>query len=261
MSYTVSARNKEPDQRIDAFLQETYPEIVGDIDSVFGFTQQATKLYGGRNFYMNQWATRRRMPDLTPRDVDELYESNVGLRLPLTNLYTPRSEYEESKGFLEQHCRLGNTVIVYSDHLAEWIKEDFPRYHVEASVIKELNTLDKIERALELYDSVVPAFELHEDYEMLDCIRDKDRIRLFANVSCERTCPARICYAFFSKVNKNPRDVSSLGPSCSREVERLAAMRTPSGGIHKYDVERYKRMGFTKFKMLRSKKNNPGQAH
>lgn len=262
MTYSVSARGKKPDTTITSWLYN-YRIPMSDMDSVFGFPDVPCPFYGGRNFYVNPWETRARVVEITEKDIRDMYLKGIGLRLPLTNHYASREEYDGKMGrlVLEKYQRFGNSVIVVNDDLARWIKEDYPLFRIEASVIKGLNTHDKILRALELYDSVVPDFSVHEDLDFLaDRRLPRARVRLFSNVSCERTCPARICYAFFSKVNKNPRDTSDLGPSCSREVERLAEKRSPSGGIHFYPVDKYKEMGYFRFKALMEDPARLGQA-
>ena len=66
-----------------------------------------------------------------------------------------REEYENNLGFLEKYHHKPNSVIVTNDDLACWIAEDFPEYRIDASVIKNVNTPKKLDRALELYDEVV----------------------------------------------------------------------------------------------------------
>ncbi len=261
VTYSVSARGKKPTEPVISWLYN-YKLPLDSIDSVFGFPDIPCPFYGGRNFYVNPWATRQRVVELSIDDIQSLYLKGIGFRIPLTNHFVTREEYEVGQSVLNRFHRMGNSVIVYNDNLARWIRDDFPLYRVEASVIKGVKTHEKIREVLDLYDSLVPAFEVHEDLEFLKAVPMglRPRIRLFANVSCERGCPSRICYSFFSKVNKNPRDTSDLGPSCSREVERLALMRQRHGGITLYDVDAFRQMGYTRFKMLREDPARPGQA-
>jgi len=259
VSFSVSVRGKTLKDPIKLFLTDSYPETpISDIDSVFGFLIESTPLYGGRNYYVNPWVTRKRVPELSARDVEALKELKIGLRVPLTSLFVTEKEYENSAPFFERLKTVYSpTALVARDELARAIRRDYPWLKIEASVIRDLRTVSSIERALETYDSVVPAFEAHEDLDLLDKL-PRDKTRLFANVSCERACPARICYAYFSRVNKNPRDGVDLGPPCSQSIERLSKATTPTGGMTRYPIERYKEMGFDKFKLLRERV--PGQA-
>ena len=60
----------------------------------------------------------------------------------------------------------------------------------------------EIDRALELYDSVVLPMRLNEDLEFLEKIGPKDRIVLFANAGCALTCMSNLCYKSISTINK-----------------------------------------------------------
>ena len=83
--------------------------------------------------------------------------------------------------YLEKYYRPGNAIIVTNDNLARWIRADFPDYHLEASVIKNINTLEKIEKASRIYDTVVLPMPCNQDEAFLKSIEDKSIIRLFAN--------------------------------------------------------------------------------
>ena len=101
------------------------------------------------------------------------------------------------------HCckkyhRPCNSVIVTNDDLARWIQQDFPNYQVDASVIKNIKTHQKIDEALKLYDSIVLPMSLNEDLEFLEKIEAKDRITLFANAGCALTCTSKLCYRSLS---------------------------------------------------------------
>jgi hypothetical protein len=157
------------------FLAKNYPDIPHkEIDSVFGFLEKST-LYGGRPFTE---------PQISDADVNKLYSVGIGVRIPLTNHYAEPEEYQESLPLLEKYHRDGNAVIVTNDNLARWIRTDFPKYKIEASVIKNIDSCDEIEKAFELYDTVVLPMKLNEDIDFLTQIENKARITLFANAGC-----------------------------------------------------------------------------
>jgi hypothetical protein len=115
MLYTVSARSKDPSSPILPFLDRFFSEVpLFAIDSVFGFVERST-LYGGREFSG---------PELSDRDVDSLYDTGIGLRLPLTNHWVEREEYEANRPLLAKYHRAGNAAIVTNDDLARWIRQD-----------------------------------------------------------------------------------------------------------------------------------------
>lgn len=220
------------------FLGSNYGYIpIINIDSIFGFVERS-KLYGGRPF-LN--------PELTDNDVTDMYNVGIGLRIPFTNHYVEREEYEENIYLLEKYHRDGNAVIATNDDLARWIREDFPLYRIEASVIKNLNTHGKIDRALELYDTVVIPMKLNQDLEFLKKIKEKDRITLFANAGCALTCPSKICYSSISKMNK----YEGAEFQCSQSLKAREML-----GMIDFDLEQLEDIGFHRFKLLRARPGN-----
>jgi len=235
MRFTISARGKPPETPMLAFLARNFANVaVADIDSVFGFVER-TPLYGGRVFVK---------PEITDRDVEELYYAGIGLRLPLTNHYVSEGEYRGSCVLLERYHRDGNATIITSDNLAKWIRRDFPKYRLEASVIKNLNSHARVKAALELYDTIVLPMELNDDVEFLASLPCKDRITLFANAGCALTCPSKICYASISRYNKS----GSGEFMCSQPLKQREML-----GMIDFNLAALQAIGFERFKLLRSR--------
>ncbi|MGR8934573.1 MAG: hypothetical protein ACU837_09330 [Gammaproteobacteria bacterium] len=232
-TFTVSGRKKIPGDFILDFLEREFPFLpLPQVDSVFGFVE-ACSLYGGRAFSQ---------PELSLRDVTTLRDCCIGLRLPLSNHHVSREEYERYGEFLDRYHEAGNSVIVVRDELAQWIREDFPRYEIEASVIKDVDTHDKLQRALELYDTVVLPMRLNLDPDFLLRIREKKRITLFANGGCALNCPSKICYTSFSKANKFTGEATAC--SFSLKPRELFGMQV-------FDLPALAALGFSRFKLLR----------
>lgn len=152
---------------------------------MFGFLEPC-RLYGGRIYTGPQ----------LENDFD------INLRLPLTNHYVTKEDYDQSREFLEKYHKSGNAVIVVNDDLAKWIKQDFTLYEVEASCIKNIDSLKKISKLPKYYDSLVLPAKCNNDKDLLNNISDKSVVRLFLNAGCAYTCPSRICYKSISKVNQ-----------------------------------------------------------
>jgi len=171
-----------------------------------------------------------------------MYELGIGYRIPLTNHYVTREEYECNHCFLEKYHRGGNSVILVNDDLARWIKKDFPKYRVEASIIKNITTLQQIEKAFDIYDTVVLPTSLNENLEFLDKIEPKNRITLFAYAGCGVNCPAKICYPSMSKFNKftEPTEILCSQPLKARKLR----------GKVNFDLDIYEQLGFRRFKMI-----------
>ncbi len=241
MQFTISARNKKAEEPIQDFLWNHFREIpIDQIDSFFGFTTYSS-LYGGR-----MWDIRKdNSAELSEADIDAMYKRNINLRLPLTNHYASIEEYNENIPYLEKYYRPGNSIIVTNDDLARWIRADFPDYHLEASVIKNIGSLNKIDEASKLYDTIVLPMNCNYDDEFLISIEDKSIIRLFANAGCALTCPSKICYQSISKANK-VKDPTLF--RCSQDLKQRDLL-----GMIDSDLEHLQSLGFERFKMLRSR--------
>lgn len=232
IKYTVSIRNNNGTP-IERFLRENFSQYVDRLDSVFGFLEYCP-LYGGRPYVQEE---------ITQKDVKWLYENQIGLRLPLSSTLCKREHYEKSFSFLEKYHRAGNSVIVTRNDLAMWIREDFPLYEIEASVIKDFKTIDQIESAFDIFDTVVLHGSLNTDIELLSAISQKDRIRLFLNMGCAYNCPSKICYPAVSKMN-----IFAGEYQCSTSIVPRDLL-----GMVTFDEKKLIDLGFTKFKILRPK--------
>ena len=235
VSFTVSARGKSADMPVFRFLSTNFADLpLEQIDSVFGFVEKCS-LYGGRVFTG---------PQLSNHDVYKLNQANIGLRIPLTNHLAERDEYEFYQPMLRRYYHPLNSVIVTNDDLAQWIRDDFPYFVLEASVIKNIKSKRKLEAALNIYDTVVLPMTANDDREFLESIPDKDRIRLFANGGCALTCPSKICYRAISEMNK----FKGGEPRCSQELKSREIL-----GMVDFDLDELRSMGFKNFKLLRGR--------
>ena len=235
MIFTISARSKPKGIPILDFLKSDYSSIqLFNIDSVFGFLER-TSLYGGRIFSE---------PELTDDDVKALYSARIGVRIPLTNNYVERDEYLASRALLEKYHKKNNAVIITNDDLAKWIRKDFPRYRIEASVIKNINTHQHIQESMEIYDTVVLPMKLNQDHDFLRKVKNKKRVTLFGNAGCALTCPSKICYPSVSKINK----FKGGEFKCSQSLKYRESI-----GMIDFNLHELANLGFSRFKLLRSR--------
>ena len=237
-TYTLSARGKKEEEPIFHFLRSNFGNLpLERIESVFGFVEKSS-LYGGRVFNNRQ---------LSNRDIYQLNNAGIGLRIPFTNHFVERDECEASRPLFEKYHRQINSVIVTNDDLARWIKVEYPKYDVEASVIKNINTMEKLEKALQFYDTVVLPMTSNNDMDFLEAIEDKNRIRLFANAGCALTCPSRICYRSVSKINKfRGGEWQCSQPLKNRDIK----------GMIDFDIPLLNELGYHRFKLLRARPGN-----
>jgi hypothetical protein len=237
-TFTVSARGKTAETPVFAYLRENYGNLrINEIDSLFGFVERST-LYGGRQFVGRE---------LTEQDVAQLNGAGIGIRIPMSNHVVERKEYKLNLWLLRKYHKPGNSIICTHDDLARWIRDDFPDYRIDASVIKNLKSYARIEAAMELYDSVVLPMPANEDFEFLAGIEDKDKITLFANAGCALTCPSRMCYASISELNKGRGGEFK----CSQPIKKRDML-----GMVDFPLEPYIELGFHRFKLLRARPNS-----
>ncbi len=248
--YTISARGKKLKQPIEKYLKAYFPNIpFNKIDSVFGFVEKSS-LYSGRPFFR---------PQISEKDYQFLQNHHIGIRIPFTNHYVSDIEYKKYKTLLEKYHKEGNSLIITNNTFASWIKRDFPYYKIEASILKEIDSLEKINEALKLYDTVVLPMNVNNNTRLLESIEQKDRITLFGNAGCALTCPNRICYNYISKRNKilgnSNYILRSIYYFYSFFVIRKWCMHKIKPrklhGVSDFDIDKYHQMGFRRFKMLR----------
>ncbi|MGE5458838.1 MAG: hypothetical protein ACM3NJ_00150, partial [Methanobacterium sp.] len=193
LRFTVSSRNmgNHYSDSMVAYLKMQYIYVsYQQIESVFGHTEDYSALYGGRPYSKNN--------AITDQQIDQLENDGIGIALTLTNHNFTEADYHDSDKLLKKHHKKMNSIICTNDDLAVRIKNDFPDYTLKASLIKDLNTHEKIDKALEIYDYVVIPMEKNDDDDFLRRITHKDRAILFGNAACAYTCPARTCYVGIS---------------------------------------------------------------
>ncbi|CAM3885562.1 hypothetical protein [Shewanella aquimarina] len=234
-TYTISARGKADHQSVIKFLKQHFAAVpLGQVESVFGFVEPST-LYGGRFYLMRQ---------LSERDTGLLADHGIGLRIPFTNHFATKEEFDANRPLFAKYHHKRNSIICTNDDLAYWIKQEYPDYDIEASVIKNLLKPEQIEEAFGLYDTLVLPMVLNDDEAFLAALAQKDRIRLFANAGCAYTCPARICYKSISKFNKGQGGEFK----CSQDLKAREMQ-----GMIDFDLQRLRNLGFHKFKLLRAR--------
>jgi hypothetical protein len=201
MSVSCSAR-KEASYHISNWLdfELNHANIAGDIqfgyddvDYMFGHTDEASPLWGGR----------LKQSNISKIDLYWLYDKGIGFKLPLTSKTITDEQYKQTKNVLKNHHREGNAVLTATDKLAERIKQDFPKYKVEASCIQAITDNDKLQKSIVtgLYDTIVLPIHSNDDSEFLESIQNKKQIRLFLNVDCSYTCPKKLCYGTIAQIN------------------------------------------------------------
>lgn len=235
IKYTISSRNITSKMTIENYKKLYFSYIdLKNIESFFGFTNEEIPLYGGR-FYDHT-------SKLTQNHIIELNENKIGISLTLTNHFFDEKSYKKSVSLLERYHKKSNTIVCENDELALKIKKDFPLYKIKASLIKNLNTVEKVASALTIYDYVVIPMEMNDNDDFLKSLPNKDRIILFGNANCAYNCENRICYKTVSNKFYKNKDSAIL---CSKSLEPRESL-----GFVYFDIKKFYNMGFNFFKLI-----------
>lgn len=118
----------------------------------------------------------------------------------LCRIFDIGRDNERSRGF-------GNGIIIYSDILLDYIKENYPDFYFVSSTTKVLTDFCKFEKELNREDFryVVPDFRLNKSFDKLKALsqHQKDKVEFLCNECCWFGCMDRMkCYETVSR--KNP---------------------------------------------------------
>ena len=206
-----------------------YPHKIG---SIYGFSDYCN-LYGGRP-YLRQ--------ELTEFDIKTMYDMGIGYRIPLTTYNISDTEYKEALPFLKKYHRNGNTLIIQDNNFALKIRENFPLYQVEASIIKAIKTIPEMENLLNIYHTIIPhqqSFDFTIDQTQLSQ-KLIDSLRIYLCFGCIYTCDNYTCYPKFAVKNKKGMVIPEGPFHCKKHIKHIE---------REINIEKYLKLGITKFKM------------
>ena len=153
-----------------------------------------------------------------------------------------------------KECR--NGIIIYSDILLDYIKENYPDFYFVSSTTKVLTDFGEFENELNREDFryVVPDFRLNKAFDKLDKLTDKekDKVEFLCNECCWFGCYDRKnCYEIVSRQNlgEDCPDHVCVAPDSQSGYRFSRAMESP-GFIGADDIKNtYLPMGFSNFKI------------
>ena len=149
-----------------------------------------------------------------------------------------------------------NGIIIYSDLLMDYIKQNYPEYYFVSSTTKVLTDFKDLEAELnrEDFKYVVPDFRLNKSFEKLEQLStiQKDKVEFLCNECCSFGCTDRKeCYENVSRksLGEDCEDHICQSPQAKRGYRFSDAMRNP-GFISVEDIQNtYMPMGFSNFKI------------
>ena len=153
-----------------------------------------------------------------------------------------------------KECR--NGIIIYSDILIDYIKENYPDFYFVSSTTKVLTDFCKFENELnrEEFRYVVPDFRLNKSFDNLKALsqHQKDKVEFLCNECCWFGCMDRKkCYETVSRKNlgEDCPEHYCIAPDAEQGYLFSKAMENP-GFIGIDDIKNtYLPMGFSNFKI------------
>lgn len=153
-----------------------------------------------------------------------------------------------------KECR--NGIIIYSDILLDYIKENYPGFYFVSSTTKVLTYFGEFENELNREDFryVVPDFRLNKSFDKLKALsqHQKDKVEFLCNECCWFGCTDRKkCYETVSHKNlgEDCPEHYCVAPDAGQGYLFSKAMENP-GFIGVDDIKNiYLPMGFSNFKI------------
>lgn len=188
-------------------------------------------------------------------------EYGISARLTFSNSLLKREHLEDIKcnklcSLFENHDSVENGIIIYSDLLLNYIKENYPNYYFVSSTTKVITDFDCFVDELnrDEFRYVVPDFRLNNRRERLKQLsqEQKNKVEFLCNECCSFQCSSR--KACYESVSHKALDDDSIEHICSASDSAEGyvfskAMKNPGfiGVDTIQDV--YLPMGFTNFKI------------
>ena len=156
--------------------------------------------------------------------------------------------------FEESGCN--NGVIIHSDLLLDYIKNNYPSFYFVSSTTKVLTDFNDFKKELlrDDFKYVVPDFRLNKRFDELKGLTkaQKDKVEFLCNECCYFSCYERKdCYENVSRKNmgEDVDDHICVSPNASRGYRFSDAMKNPAF-ISVDDIKTiYMPLGFSNFKI------------
>lgn len=183
---------------------------------------------------------------------------DISARLTFSNMLLGKEHLSDEK--CNRICRIfekeNNGIIIASDLLLDYLKENYPQYYYVSSTTKVITDHQKFIDELNRDDFryVVPDFRLNKQFELLDKLNEsqKDKVEFLCNECCWVGCADRKqCYENVSRQNieDNVPDFICRSPGAQQGYRFSKAMKNPSF-ISIEDIQNtYMPMGFSNFKI------------
>ena len=188
-------------------------------------------------------------------------EYGVSARLTFSNSLLRPEHLTDQKcnalcALFEKSGETENGVILASDLLLDYLKENYPGFYFVSSTTKVLTAFEQLAAELRHpeFRFVVPDFRLNKAFDRLDALPDgqKQKLEFLCNECCWYSCPdRRACYENVSRKNlgEDCPDHVCASPTAGRGYRFSDAMQNP-GFIGIKEIQNvYLPRGFSNFKL------------
>ena len=188
-------------------------------------------------------------------------EYGISARLTFSNSLLRQEHFSDRKcnalcRLFERNREPQNGVIIYSELLLEYLKEQYPGLYFVSSTTKVLTDFTQFEEEIRRKDFryVVPDFRLNKAFDKLNTLfqPEKDKVEFLCNECCWAGCRDRkACYETVSRKNlgENCPEHYCKAPEGERGYLFSKAIENP-GFIGINDIrDIYLPMGFSNFKI------------
>ena len=200
--------------------------------------------------------------DSNPEEVLTLLEEyGISSRLTFSNSLLKKEHLSDRKcnelcRLFEKNNKVQNGVIVHSELLLDYLKNNYPELYLVSSTTKVITDFDEflMETDRDDFKYVVPDFRLNKTFDRLGSMtcRQKDKVEFLCNECCWFGCNDRKkCYEAVSRKNlgENISEHICSAPGSNEGYRFSKAMKNP-GFIGVNDIkDKYISMGFSNFKI------------
>ena len=200
--------------------------------------------------------------EYNPQDVLALMEEyGISARLTFSNSLLLKEHLMDKKcnelcALFENSTKIKNGIIIHSDLLLKYLKNNYPGFYFVSSTTKVLTDFKQLENELNREDFlyVVPDFRLNKLFDKLKGLSQpqKDKVEFLCNECCWFGCKDRkYCYEVVSRKNIGEKcpDYHCTAPDAAEGYRFSKAMNNP-GFIGIDDIKNiYLPMEFNNFKI------------
>lgn len=193
--------------------------------------------------------------------LDFMQEYGISARLTFSNSLLQKEHLSDRKcnklcRLFQEYSNVENGVIIHSDLLLDYIKEQYPSLYFVSSTTKVITEFEQLIAELDRaeFRYVVPDFRLNHKLEQLNMLTDKQKrkVEFLCNECCSFGCNSRKqCYENVSRKALGEDYIEHIcsAPDAKDGYVFSKAMKNP-GFIGIDDIQNvYLPMGFSNFKI------------